>query len=109
MHRYWNGGEMSGFLLGTGDWNISYYDETDLPFYYSVANRFAIADRYFSSALAPTWPNRFFSLTGTSFGHIDNDENPPEHGYSQKTIFDLLNQFGISWKYYKRTHYYSDR
>ena len=47
-----------------------------LPFYYGIANQFSIADRYFASALTQTFPNRFYLLAGTSFGHIRNDLPP---------------------------------
>ena len=69
---------------------MGYYDRQTLPFYYGIANEFSIADRYFASALTQTFPNRFYLLTGTSFGHIRNDF--PTGGFTQKTIFQSLDE-----------------
>jgi phospholipase C len=111
-HQEFNGGAMDGFLAAnnstsdnadpldpTGSRAMGYYNQTDLPFYYALYNTFATADRYFSSVLSQTFPNRFFLLAGTSFGHIRND-NPPFGGFKQKTIFNLMGLAGISWKIY---------
>ena len=49
--------------------------------------------------LGPTFPNRFYLLAGTSFGHIQNDLPGPD-GYTQKTIFEELDAAGVSWKIY---------
>lgn len=101
MHRYWNSGK-NDLFVSTNANNpqvIGYFDESDIPFYYALADRFAIADRYFASTMTQTYPNRFFLLTGSAFGHVRND--PPFFSkYSQKTIFQLLSENGISWKYY---------
>jgi len=57
----------------TGRRSMGYYSRKDLPFYNGLYRTFAISDRYFSSVLSQTFPNRFFLLAGTSFGHIRND------------------------------------
>ncbi len=111
-HQEWNGGAMDGFTAAndinsanpdpadpSGARTMGYYDQTDLPFYYKLHNTFATADHYFSSVLSQTYPNRFFLLAGTSFGHIRND-NPPPGGFVQKSIFNLMGQAGITWKIY---------
>jgi len=100
-HRELNGGSNDGFVTQNnpdGARAIGYYDQTDLPFYYALAQNFAIADRYFCSVLGPTFPNRMHLLAGTSFGHIRNDLNPT--GWVQPTIFDTLNAHNVSWKVY---------
>jgi phospholipase C len=84
---------------------MGYYDSGDLPFYYNLFNTFAIGDRYFCSVLSQTFPNRFYLLAGTSFGHIRNDVPLPPAGnpltdFSQKTIFEELDAAGVSWKVY---------
>ena len=47
--------------------------QRDVPFYYGLYATFAMGDHYFSSVLGQTFPNRFFLVAGTSFGHISND------------------------------------
>jgi phospholipase C len=87
----------------TDDQTISYYNHDDLPFYYSLAETFAISDRHFASVLGPTFPNRSYLMAATSFGHLTtNDSVPPVVGYKPitGTIFDLLDKNGISWADY---------
>jgi phospholipase C len=83
----------------TGRRALGYYDASDLPFYYRLANDFGIGDRYFASVPGPTYPNRFYEMAGTSFGHTENDR-PPPGGFTQPTIFGRLQDAGISWKVY---------
>src|SRR5262249_60654608 len=54
----------------------------------------------FCSVLSQTFPNRFYLLAGTSFGHIRNDFPSSGTEYSQRTIFNALDEAGISWKIY---------
>ncbi len=111
-HQAYDNGAMDGFTAAndinsanadatdpTGSRTMGYYDQTELPFYYSLYNTFATNDRYFQSVLSQTFPNRFYLLTGTSFGHIRND-GPPTGGFTQPTIFNRLGAAGISWKIY---------
>jgi len=106
VHEDWDLGELDGFVktnssfIFNGDRVMGYFGPSDIPFYYGLANQFATADRYFSSALTQTYPNRFYLMAGTSFGHIANDSSDIDKGFDQKTIFDVLDEFNISWKYY---------
>ena len=51
---------------------MGYWTEQDLPFYHGLARTFPLADRWFSSCLGPTFPNRRFLLAGTAHGLIDD-------------------------------------
>jgi phospholipase C len=87
----------------TDDQTMGFYNQNDIPFYYDLAQKFAIDDRYFASMLGPTFPNRSYLIAATSFGHVTTaDEFPPPGGYKPitGTIFDLLNQNGVSWADY---------
>lgn len=110
-HKQINGGKMDGFYLtnegvhelpahGTldmlsGKRALGYYDHTDLPFYYWLANEFSIADRYFCSVPGPTWPNRMFLYAATSFGLTRNT-----FPTADKTLPDYLEERKIDWKIY---------
>jgi phospholipase C len=105
-HAEYDNGAMDGFTTTnvypddrTGSRAMGSYDQAQLPFYYQLANTFGIGDRYFSSVMGPTYPNRFYLLAGTSFGHISNDF-APTGGWPVTTIFDRLDAAGISWKVY---------
>jgi phospholipase C len=104
-----NAGNMDGYMLTTtsvpstidptGTRAMGYYDQRDLPYYYDLAARFATSDRFFSPVLTNTVPNRLYLFTATSFGNI---VPPPSsfEGITQPTIFDHLDQAGVSWRYY---------
>ena len=79
---------------------MRYWTEADLPFYYGLARTFPLCDRWFSSCLGPTFPNRRFLLAGTAHGLIDDlpfcmVDYPPAG-----TVFDVLDRLGISWVNY---------
>ena len=79
---------------------MRFWDGTDLPFYHGLARTFPLADRWFSSCLGPTFPNRRFLMAATANGLIDDSiagiVDYPRTG----TIFDLLNRYGITWANY---------
>ena len=103
-HRQYHDGMMDGFVVTNdpmGERALTYFDETDLPFYYALANTFAIGDRYFASVIGPTWPNRLYLMAGTSFGLAENAlvtqdtrATPANH------LFRLLDDAGVTWKDY---------
>jgi phospholipase C len=48
----------------TEDETMGFCTQSELPFYYDLAQKFAISDRHFhfGSVLGPTFPNRSYSL-----------------------------------------------
>ncbi len=114
VHEDVDNGNMDQFLVNAlastydpdGTRAIGYYDWLDLPYYYDLAFQFATSDRYFSSALAPTVPNRMYMFSATSQGNVLDALNPPPGGYTMPTIFNLLDAAGISWRmYYQDTQH----
>jgi phospholipase C len=107
-HMQWAGGTNDGFAKAVercspgGDPAIAmgYWTEADLPFYHALASTFPVADRWFSSCLGPTIPNRRFLIAGTARGltsdRLSDCFDYPPNG----TIFDLLSSHGISWADY---------
>jgi phospholipase C len=59
-----------------------------------LARNFAVCDRWFASCPCQTWPNRGFVHTGSSDGHINNDNYEL---YDVRTIFNVLEDRRISW------------
>jgi phospholipase C len=93
-------GRMDGFARLSRN-SMSYYTQSDLPFYYSLANTYTLANRWFASAPAQTYPNRRFLYAGTAYGNISTDpgsylDAPPPHG----TIQDEMSDHGVSWTDY---------
>jgi phospholipase C len=98
---------MNGFVrVSHSAQTMGFYTQGELPFYYDLAQRFAIDDRFFSAVLGPTFPNRAYLMAATSFGHlVTSDEIPPFRGYKpiHGTIWDLLDRNQVSW-----VNYYQD-
>ena len=101
-HEQVDGGRMDGFVRQSGTSQpMSYYPPSVLPFAYSLASTFTVANRWFCSAPCQTYPNRRFLMAGTAYGDITTDSAslqnaPPPNG----TIFDRLHAYGVSWRNY---------
>jgi len=92
----------------TDDDTMGFYTQADLPFYYSIAQTFALDDRYFSTVPAQTVPNRMYLYAATSFGHLVTttaEAIPPTGGYKpiNGTILDMLDKQDVSWGEYVDT------
>jgi len=118
QHSSWNEGAMDSFVsthtsstfegpeLGT--LTMGYYDSSDIPFYYDLAQNFTICDKYFCSVLGPTHPNRLLQMTGTldpagvAGGPVlvTNFDSSLEFTCSWPTMPEVLTDAGVSWKVY---------
>lgn len=111
-HNAYDDGAMDGFVRTpisisdptiVGGVAMGYWTGDDLPFTYSLANTFPIGDRWFSSVMSQTYPNRRYLIAGTSAGMVDDggvsQANLPEPA-PNGTIFTLLDAHGISWENY---------
>jgi phospholipase C len=97
-------GKMNGFvdalnrLNQDGPLSMGYFTETHIPFYWNLADQYVLFDNYFSSAHTGSITNRMFWVSGrpgSEFNRI------PEGGFRNiPTIFDKLQERGISWKFY---------
>jgi phospholipase C len=98
------GGKMDGFVKsGSGPVAMGYWDHAQLPFCYSLASVFPVADHYFCSVLGQTFPNRRYLIAATSLGMV-NDTVPNPLAYPPNgTIFDRMHDAGVSWKDYSGT------
>ncbi|MFZ0668321.1 MAG: alkaline phosphatase family protein [Acidimicrobiales bacterium] len=100
-HLAYDHGTCQGFVRSGTAEAMGYFTEQDLPFTCSMARTFPIADRYFCSVMAQTYPNRRYLIAGTSLGLID-DTLPtalPPNG----VIFQQLDNYEITWKDYYTT------
>jgi phospholipase C len=107
----------------------SQYSEKDIPNYFSYARNYLIADNFFSSITGPSYPNHLYTIASQSGGAVQNpslhskrvgawgcdsppgttvlayDPNSKIYSYISpcqdfRTLGDLLDGAGISWKYY---------
>lgn len=107
MHAAWNGGVNDGFVIENqpgGERAMGFLDESDLPYYHALYRTFAMSQRHFCSMLGPTWVNRMYLTSGTSFGLVTNDFVAPEtfdaYGDAPYTIFQQLDAIGVEWRVY---------
>jgi phospholipase C len=115
QHQSWNGGRMDGFLrahetadaAGVGPETMGYYNRSNLPFYYGLADAFTICDGYHCSVLGPTDPNRLMSVSGTvdpagTHGGplLETLTIGRSNKFSWTTMPEQLHAHGVSWKVY---------
>jgi phospholipase C len=110
QHASLAGGRMDNWLAAhrdadadRGPLTMGYLSRADLPYYHALADAFTICDGYFCSMLGPTWPNRFFSMTGTIDAagrkggpQLDNRFSP----VSWESYPERLQRAGITWRIY---------
>lgn len=82
---------------------MGYRDGSDLNYYYFMASYFATSDRWFQPVLSRTQVNRAYLYAATSQGRVyppntdANDTGP----MNAQTIFQELQNAGITWKIYE--------
>ncbi len=102
-HAQWNAGKNDGFAkehagAGTEQREVmGFHDRTAIPFYYALADRFTVCDRWFASVMGPTFPNRFYLHAGTSFGL---QKNSPQWNGGVATVWDRMHDKGLTAKNY---------
>ena len=105
-------GAMNGFVRyftdldrprSQADLTMGYYDETDLPYYWNIADNYVLFDRLFSSARGGSVQNHMYRVTGSP-GYGTNESIPPGGWGNIPTIFDRLEESGISWKFYVQNY-----
>ncbi len=78
---------------------MGFYTGDDLPYHYWLATEFGTSDTWFHPAPSRTQPNRYYMMGATSGGYAyPLMGNEPL--IQSKTIFDLLQAAGVSWKIY---------
>jgi phospholipase C len=106
-HLQLNNGQLNGFVAASGKDAMAYYEQRDLPVLYGLASQFALSDRYFSSLLGPTWPNRMFLFAGTSCGYAEGSDTNPnitlKCGLKRDNIVKQLQTHGQSYKFYDQS------
>jgi phospholipase C len=102
-------GHMNGFaaaqqsLPGAGQLALGYYNAQEIPYYWALAHRFALADEFFSSNLGGSVPNHQYLVAGQTWAPAAAGAALP----SVPTIFNQLDARGVSWGYFVaqyRTH-----
>ncbi len=98
-----NGGKMNGFVnaqpnFTLGTLAMGYLNGSDLPYYWSLANRFTLFDNFFAASKAGPLANRVEAVAGQDQGITSNAA--PAGGFTVDTVFNQLDQKKVPWKYY---------
>jgi phospholipase C len=78
-----NGGKMNGFnciSLGEDMTGYTQYDRDSLPLYWAYADRYVIADHFFTSMYGPTFPEHLYTVAAQSYGIVDNKSTTDTEG-----------------------------
>ena len=102
----YNDGKMDGFVYALNQRNqngalaMGYYDDRDLPYYWNLADEFVLFDRFFSSDHGGSFANHMYWAAAQPGG-----SRLSPGGYDKMpTIFDRLEERGISWKFYVQNY-----
>ena len=102
--RQYGNGAMDGFVSAfkgdaTGEQSMGYYDDEQVPLYWNTADNYVLFDKFFASATGGSLWNHFYWIAGQP-GNPESDVVKPEGFADVTTIFDRLEEKGISWKFY---------
>ena len=78
-----NGGAMNGFnIIGSGEdmSGYTYFDRSGLPNYWAYADRFVLADHFFTSMFGPTFPEHLYTVAAQAQGIVDNKSTTDHPG-----------------------------
>jgi phospholipase C len=102
----YNDGKMNGFVYALNQRNqngamaMGYYDDRDLPYYWNLADEYVLFDNFFSSDHGGSFANHMYWASA----HPGGDEFA-KNGYADiETIFDRLEERGVSWKFYVQNY-----
>lgn len=97
-----NDGQMNGFVSALtlkgqdGKLALGYYDDKDIPYYWNLADNNVLFDQMFSSVMDSSFINHVFWVAG---GPLPPG-NSGQYYQDVPTIFDRLEQKGLTWKFY---------
>jgi phospholipase C len=122
--KQWNNGMMDGFGVANGALPYSYVQPSDSALYWKLAKRYTLGDRMFQSNTGPSFVAHQYMIAGQSGGASEDPSGNvwgcdapagtlvPTIGpngtdlpgvypcFDYRTMADLLDAKGISWKYY---------
>ena len=85
----WNNGSVDGWNTARDPgYGMSYFNRSDLPFYYALGDSFTVGDQYFQSTFTATCPNREHLFAGS------NGLSVPDSGFC---LLDDAEPPGMTW------------
>src|SRR5205085_1393338 len=78
-----DGGKMDGYntiLEGTDESGYNIFSRNQIPNYWAYADRFVLADHFFTSMYGPTFPEHLYTIAAQSRGIVDNKQTSSTTG-----------------------------
>jgi len=103
----WDHGAWDNWVPDKGTTTMGYFNRSDMPYHYALANAYTICDNNFCSFIGPTFPNRLYLFTGMidpngiAGGPILDNSSIPPGGLTWTTYPERLQTAGVSWKVYR--------
>jgi len=99
-HADYDNGKMDGFLQAEGsNQTYGYFDQSDIPYYWSLAQNYTLFDNYFTSEMGPSLPNHLYLVAGQDDGVADSIVNQSTN-LKIGSIANELEAANDSWSYY---------
>lgn len=99
-HVAYDGGKMNGFLQAEGSSEtFGYYDKSDIPYYWGLAENYTLFDNYFTSVMGPSLPNHLYLVAAQDAGIAESDDKQ-QANLNVSTIANELQAANDSWAYY---------
>jgi phospholipase C len=105
----YNNGKMDGFVSALnarnqdGKLSMGYYDGSDIPYYWNLADNYVLFDSFFSSAQDGSFANHMYWVA--AIPPVSPKGVPLSQTLdSVPTIFDELQAAGVSWKFYVQNY-----
>src|SRR5258706_7086143 len=109
FQEQFDNGKMDGFVSALDRRNqdgriaMGYYDDRDIPYYWNLADHYVLFDRFFSSAKDGSFANHIYLAAATRPASMRQPELSKQLA-NVPTIFDRLQEAGISWKFYVQNY-----
>jgi len=104
-HDQYDKGKMDAFVSAlnarnqNGKQTMGYYDGTDIPYYWNLADNYVLFDQFFSSAQDGSFANHMYWVAAIP-PIAPKGQNLNDVLANVPTIFDSLQAAGVSWKFY---------
>lgn len=114
--KAWHEGWMDGWVSAKTAATMAYYDRSDIPLHYELADTFTVCDAYHSSIHTSTSPNRNHLWSGWTGFEADGSRavtnaayaEGTHPGYPWPTYAERLEKAGRSWKTYTEWENFTD-
>jgi phospholipase C len=95
---------------------MSFFERSDLPYYYALADAFTFGDHYHQSTFTCTCPNRehFFSgsnglsVQDTFPGYCEMENDEPDPGFPWETMAETLMKANVTWRVFQEQDNFDD-